>query len=240
MPTGLKMSRYGGVVQSVNVFDSKGSKSVDVTLGFDDGTEYCSNSEHPYFGALIGRVANRIADGEFTLNGGQTYNTPINEPAPAGGNDTLHGGTLGFDRRVWAVTTPAANTAVLTLDSADGEQGFPGHLGVTVTYTLEPDAADSKRRGGSNASATTWWIDYEATLAPESTVDTVYSKILGMITPISVFFCHRVYNLFAHTHCFLFFSLLLLMVILDHRPHAAHVLEPQWSSGEIYNRVLRT
>jgi len=160
--------------------DSSGSNSYDITLGFDDAKQYCSNTEHPYFGAIIGRVANRIAKGEFQLNG-KTYHTPINEPAPEGGNDTLHGGFVGVDRRVWTVTKNGTNAATLRLESADGDQGFPGQRDVAVTYTLlETDADDAGADGAGVAAAaattTTWWIDYEAKLPANSDVDTVNSR----------------------------------------------------------------
>lgn len=147
---------YGGTVTSLLVGLKNGGPPVDVVLGFDDPTQYCRNAQHSYFGALIGRVANRIAGGAFDLNGA-IYHTPINEPPPNGGNDTLHGGFVGFDRRVWTVSKTAPNTATLTLEFADGDQGFPGALAVAVTYTLDDGGA--------------WWIDYRAT----TTLDTVVS-----------------------------------------------------------------
>jgi len=128
---------------------------VDVVLGFDDLTQYCANDEHPYFGALIGRVANRIANGSFELNN-NIYHTPVNEPAPSGGNDTLHGGYVGFDRRVWEVAQASSSTATLKYESFDGEEGFPGDLLVTVTYSLDDN--------------NTWWIDYTATGGDKDTV----------------------------------------------------------------------
>ena len=124
-------------------------------MGFDDPTQYCKNTIHPYFGALIGRVANPISNGSFVLNN-STYNTPINEPLPTGGNDTLHGGLIGFDRCVWTVEQVSTSSAKLRLKSADGDQGFPGMLHTEVTYTLDD---------------TTWWVDYWAT----SEMDTVVS-----------------------------------------------------------------
>ena len=124
-------------------------------MGFDDPAQYCENALHPYFGALIGRIANRIPNGTFVL-GNSTYHTPINEPSPTGGNDTLHGGAVGFDRRVWTVEKTSTHSAKLRLKSADGDQGFPGMMHIEVTYTLDD---------------TTWWIDYSAT----SEMDTVVS-----------------------------------------------------------------
>jgi aldose 1-epimerase len=99
-------------------------------------------SSSTYFGALVGRYANRIASGRFMLDG-RTYELPVND-----GPNTLHGGTEGFDKRVWSVEQVGATGLRLTLVSPDGDQGFPARLAVTVTYTLD---ADSLR------------LDYEAT-----------------------------------------------------------------------------
>ena len=148
---------YGGTVQSIRV-PGGGGRPVDVLLGFDDASQYCrgeiGNAGHPYFGALIGRVANRISRGSFSLDGVEVH-TPINEPPPTGGNDTLHGGTFGYDRRVWAVTRLNASAARLSYASPDGEMGFPGSLDVQVTYTLTEGA---------------WEILYEGTAGPKDTV----------------------------------------------------------------------
>lgn len=108
---------------------------------------YCTGGatqQHPYFGALIGRVANRIANCSFTL-GATTYSTPCNEyHAETGLNDTLHGGTLGYDRRVWGIVEAGAGALELTLTSADGEMGFPSSLELRVRYSLlDPPAGAS-------------------------------------------------------------------------------------------------
>ena len=126
----LSFLPYGGTVQRLILADPARGIETDVVLGFDDATQYCANAVHPYFGAIIGRVANRIAGGSFSLDG-KTYTTPVNEPA---GGDTLHGGWVGFDRHVWAVElAPGGAAATLRRTSADGEQGFPGALDVAVT-----------------------------------------------------------------------------------------------------------
>ncbi len=132
----LSFVAYGGVVTRLLFPDAAGAAR-DVVLGFDEPSRYCADAggQHPYFGALIGRVANRIANGSFTLDG-RAVTTPINEPA---GNDTLHGGPLGFDRRVWRVEVLNASAAVLRYDSADGEEGFPAEVAVEVTYALTED-----------------------------------------------------------------------------------------------------
>ena len=122
---------YGGAVQSIKVPDKNG-KIEDVALGFDNLNDYLHTDT--YFGALIGRYANRIAKGEFTLNG-KTYHAPINN-----GPNSLHGGTKGFNTKVWAaskIETPNDVGVELTFLSPDGQMGYPGDLAVTARYTLD-------------------------------------------------------------------------------------------------------
>ena len=130
----VTITNYGGRVVSLYVPDRHG-KLDDVVLGFDDLKGYLGNN--PYFGAIIGRYANRIAKGEFTLDG-VTYHLPIND-----GPNSLHGGPQGFDRQVWKPRElPGAHPALeLTYLSKDGEEGYPGNLSVKVVYTLEEDNA---------------------------------------------------------------------------------------------------
>jgi aldose 1-epimerase len=120
---------YGGIVQSLRIPDG-GGNPVDVVLGFDDLNGYLKDS--PYFGALIGRYGNRIGNARFTLDG-KEYTLPAND-----GKNTLHGGTKGFDKRVWTAKEMSGNDAALQLTylSKDGEEGFPGNLTTTVSYTL--------------------------------------------------------------------------------------------------------
>jgi len=127
---------YGGILQSVRVPDRSG-KLKNVTLGFTNLTGYTDAAyikSNPYFGALIGRYGNRIAKGRFTLDG-QTFQLPINNDP-----NSLHGGDVGFNKRVWAAqqVRPAGTVGVrLSLVSADGDQGYPGRLTVAVTYILD-------------------------------------------------------------------------------------------------------
>ena len=125
---------YGGAVQSIKVPDKDG-KLGDVALGFDDLADYLKDT-NPFFGALIGRYGNRIAKGQFALEGTQ-YQIPTNN-----GPNTLYGGPKGFDKKVWAAA-PLENSnwvgVELTYFSADGEMGYPGNLAVTVRYTLNND-----------------------------------------------------------------------------------------------------
>jgi aldose 1-epimerase len=123
---------YGGIFQSIKVPDRNGDFD-NVTLGFDNLTDYVENNS-PYFGAIIGRYGNRIAGGQFTLDG-VTYQLATNN-----GPNHLHGGNVGFDKRVWEVTDTFATDNRVGLElhyvSPDGEEDYPGTLDTTVTYTL--------------------------------------------------------------------------------------------------------
>ncbi|KFE49132.1 aldose epimerase family protein [Pseudomonas syringae] len=122
---------YGATLQSLLVPDKNG-KVDDVVLGFDDVQGYQNNGT-VYFGATIGRFGNRLAGGQFSLDG-KTYQVPQNDKTNA-----LHGGTQGFDKRVWKAEPSNGNGWVgvkLTYLSADGEMGFPGALNTEVTYSL--------------------------------------------------------------------------------------------------------
>ena len=134
----VKILTYGGIIQEVWVPDQQ-KHLANVTLGFaklnGSATDsYVGSGNSPYFGALIGRYGNRIAGGQFQLNG-QTYQLPLNN-----GPNSLHGGTVGFDKHVWDVTKAevGANGPVLGLHltSPDGDQGYPATLSVDVTMTL--------------------------------------------------------------------------------------------------------
>ena len=125
-----KIITYGGIITELQVPDKNG-KLGDVVVGFDNLEQYLGS--HPYFGAITGRFANRIAKGKFTLDG-KAYSLAINN-----GPNALHGGLKGFDKVVWkATTSESKDSATLKLDytSADGEEGFPGTLKVAVTYTF--------------------------------------------------------------------------------------------------------
>lgn len=134
--TRVGLLTYGGVVRSVEVAGRDGTVA-DVVLGFPDLAGY-QNIPGRYVGALIGRYANRIAGASFTLDG-VTHRVSSNE-----GPNSLHGGTNGFDRRVWDAepVDDGGECAVrLSRVSPDGEEGFPGRLAVSVTYALEADGA---------------------------------------------------------------------------------------------------
>lgn len=122
-----KVITFGGAVRALTVPGRDGP--VDVVLGYDSLEEYETNDG--FFGALVGRYANRIAKGRFTLNG-QDYALALND-----GPNHLHGGNIGWSHRVWTVEQATPDRAILTLDSPDGEEGYPGHVRAQVTYTLE-------------------------------------------------------------------------------------------------------
>ena len=126
-----KITNYGALLTELHLPDRKG-ESADVALGFDTLDGYLAG--HPYFGCIVGRVANRITDGKFTLDGVE-YRLATNM-----GPSHLHGGEEGFDKKVWDVVEvkKGADGAFLTMKyvSPDGEEGYPGNLTVTVTYTL--------------------------------------------------------------------------------------------------------
>jgi aldose 1-epimerase len=126
----VKIITYGGIVQSIEVPDRDGNLG-NVALGFDNLDDYVAMN--PYFGCITGRYANRIARGTFTLDG-TTYHLPLNN-----GENTLHGGTKGFDKVVWSAEEVTGGDGVglkLSHVSPDGDQGYPGALTAEVTYTL--------------------------------------------------------------------------------------------------------
>ncbi len=125
----VQITNYGGTVTSWVAPDKAGNRS-SVVLGFNNLKGYLAKP--PYFGALIGRYGNRIANGKFSVDG-KKYTLATNN-----GKNALHGGDKGFDKVVWDATPATDSTPSLTLKytSKDGEEGYPGNLNVTVTYTL--------------------------------------------------------------------------------------------------------
>lgn len=131
----MKVTNYGGRITALKVPDEDGNL-VDVVLGLDSLEGYLNNPNN--FGAAIGRYGNRIADGQFTLDG-KTYHIAQNN-----GDNHLHGGFMGFDQRVWTIKAVEENdevTLVLNYLSKDGEEGFPGNLDIEIRYTLTKDNA---------------------------------------------------------------------------------------------------
>ena len=127
----IKITEYGAIITQIRAPDRAGTAG-DVVLGFDNLDRYVKG--HPFFGAIAGRVANRIADGRFTLEG-KSYILARNN-----GPNHLHGGWKGFDKKVWrSKPLPATDHEAgveLSCFSPDGEEGYPGNLTVTVTYSL--------------------------------------------------------------------------------------------------------
>jgi aldose 1-epimerase len=127
----VAMTNYGGRIVGLWVPDKKGVMT-DVVVGFGSIKGFI-NSTEPYFGATIGRVGNRIANGKFSING-VDYSVPINN-----GENALHGGKKGFQDVVWNVEQLNPHTLTLRYESLDMEEGFPGNLSVKVTYSVTPE-----------------------------------------------------------------------------------------------------
>lgn len=121
---------YGCIIQSLFVSDKDGNKK-DVVLGYDNAQGYENNGG--YLGAFIGRVGNRIKDSKFSLNG-VTYKLFAND-----GKNSLHGGKCGFDRKLFSAEI-VGESLVLKATSQDGEEGYPGNMDITVTYSLKGGA----------------------------------------------------------------------------------------------------
>lgn len=143
-----RLMTYGATLVSLTAPDRKGHMA-NVVLGFDNAAPYVAGV--PFYGATIGRFANRIADGQFTLDG-KTYHLPKND-----GPNSLHGGSKGFDKRLWKAEPfeSAQGPGVkFTYVSADGEEGYPGEVTVHVTYQLRNDNALSIAYEATTTKAT--------------------------------------------------------------------------------------
>lgn len=127
----VKITNFGAIITSILMPDRNDSIG-DIVLGYDSLAPYIANN--PYFGAIVGRYANRIAKGRFTLNG-KSYQLAVNN-----GNNSLHGGLKGFDKVIWDAeegSDTLAPALIMRYLSKDGEEGYPGNLKVTVTYRLD-------------------------------------------------------------------------------------------------------
>ena len=120
---------FGGIIASLDAPDRNG-RLANIVLGYPDLGGYETHNGTTHFGALIGRFANRIAHGRFSLDGAE-YRLPLNN-----GPNSLHGGPDGFGRKVWAMAPDGENGVRLSLSSPDGEAGYPGRLDAEVTYRL--------------------------------------------------------------------------------------------------------
>jgi aldose 1-epimerase len=130
----VKILNYGGTVTDIMAPDKDG-KMGDVVLGYDSLSGYLQTG-NPYFGCLVGRYANRIANAKFTLDG-KTYQLAANDHG-----NTLHGGLKGFDKRIWTASdmnSDSVSSIKFSYDSKDGEEGYPGNMHTEVVYTLTGD-----------------------------------------------------------------------------------------------------
>lgn len=159
----VQITNYGGIITKWMAPDKEGTMA-DVVLGVDGLDSYVKG--HPFFGALVGRYGNRIARGSFKLDG-ETYPLAINN-----GPNHLHGGKVGFDKKIWQAEEMKSDSTVglkLTLTSPDMDEGYPGKLDVTVTYTLT-NAGELK-------------IDYQATTDKPTVINLTnhcYFNLTGM------------------------------------------------------------
>lgn len=129
----VQLTNYGAIITKVEVPDRDGKKA-NLMLGFPTLDGYLGR--HPYFGATVGRYANRIAGGKFSIDG-QTYTLVTNN-----GPNHLHGGTVGFDKKLWSAETKQTDKALIVTfrtTSADGEEGYPGRLDVAAEYSWSND-----------------------------------------------------------------------------------------------------
>ena len=130
-----RIMTLGATLQSFNAPDRSG-RAADITLGYDDAASYVTAPN--FWGQTIGRYANRIAGGRFTING-KAYQITLNDKT-----NTLHGGGVGFDKHVWRITSVTSGMqakVVMTLTSPAGDQGYPGTLVAKVTYALDDKGA---------------------------------------------------------------------------------------------------
>jgi aldose 1-epimerase len=143
-----RITTLGATLQALNAPDRNG-RVADITLGYDDLESYVARPN--FWGQTVGRYANRIAGGRFTLDG-RRYQLPLNN-----GANSLHGGTVGFDKRVWRITSVksgAQASVTMTLTSPAGDQGYPGQLDVTVTYALDDRGALTIDMGATTSAPT--------------------------------------------------------------------------------------
>ena len=179
----LSVFAYGATLQEVVVPDRDGRRE-NVALGFDTVAEYRARGD-AYFGATIGRYANRIAEGRFELDG-VMYALSQNDRG-----NCLHGGTLGFDKQTWHRRTEAEDSITLGYVSADGEMGFPGRLDVEVTYALRGSEVRIDFRAASDAPTvvnltnhTCWNLAGVEAATPEGARDHVLQLEASMCTPL--------------------------------------------------------
>jgi aldose 1-epimerase len=140
-----KILTLGGIISEWSII-SKENRRVDIVLGFSDLESYLA--DHPFFGAITGRVAGRITGGKFSLDG-KDYQLEINDPP-----NHLHGGSNALDKRIWQVEYADSTTLKLSYFSQDGEQGYPGNVQFTTDYHLSEDGQLSVTHGATTDQAT--------------------------------------------------------------------------------------
>lgn len=157
--SGARMSiiNYGARIISLLVPDKHG-KLDDVVLGFKHSSDYLEHGS--YYGATIGRYANRIAGGKFSLNG-KEYQLTVNNA-----DNALHGGHVGFHEAFWGILPINKNSVLLTYRSKEGEEGYPGNLDVTLTYTLNDNNE--------------LCIDYEATTDQDTVINLTHHSFFNL------------------------------------------------------------
>ena len=125
----VRLTNYGATVTEIRVPDRNGAFD-DVVLGYDSVEGYINAVDRPYFGAIVGRYGNRIAEGKFSLDG-REYALAVNN-----GENHLHGGLMGFDKVVWDAEAMDSSSVRFSYTARDMEEGYPGNLSIQVTYTL--------------------------------------------------------------------------------------------------------
>jgi len=133
--TYVKIFNYGAIINKFIVTNKHGEKQ-DIVLGFDDFDGYITEdylANYPYLGAVIGRYANRIKNGRFTIDG------TVHQLSQAKGGDCLHGGDIGFDRKVWTILPTIDPSLTLQYISPAGDENFPGNLTIQLTFKLTDD-----------------------------------------------------------------------------------------------------
>ena len=133
--TTVHISNYGAIITSLQVTQADGTSN-DIVLGFDDMRDYLAPrylAEYPWFGAAVGRYGNRIKDAAFHIN--ENYFTLSKNKPP----DHLHGGNIGYDKKVWRVTEHSATSLTMSLTDPDGHEGYPGTVEVSIRFELTDD-----------------------------------------------------------------------------------------------------
>lgn len=172
-----KVSNLGAVLVSLEVPDRQG-KLADVVLGFDSLDEYLVNK--PFLGATVGRFANRIAGASFVVHG-KTYKVAAND-----GPNSLHGGIKGFNKAIWTAEAVTRTSVRFTHQSPDGDEGYPGNLNVSVTYTVTPD--DALR------------IDYKAGTDQATPINLTHHTYFNLAGPASGTILDHELTLFADSY----------------------------------------